>query len=198
MASVVDICNLALGHIGTKAFISSLTDDSAEAEVCNRFYASTRDAALASAPWPFAKKRADLALLNTTREGWAFCYARPSTCLSPRFIWNGLRNPRADQLIPFEQQLDDAGEALLICTNQPSAVLVYTARVENPGLYSPQFVSALSWLLASNIVAALNAKPEHARLAFQSWLAGKSEAHAAALNEQWEPLPESIFLAERS
>lgn len=199
MSSVVDICNLALGRLGLKAFISSLDEATAEAEVCNRFFNATRDAALASAPWPFAKKRATLALLSgVTRAGWAFCYAKPSDCLSPRFVWNGLRNPRPDQLIPFELELGDADGSHIICTDHPGAELVFTKRVDNPTLFHPLFVNALAWRLASELAAPLSGKPDLAKAAWAAWLSTKSEAHAATLNEAHEPVAESVFITERA
>ena len=56
MASVVDICNLALAHIGDDATVSSIDppEGSAQAEHCKRFYAIARDTMLQMHNWNFA------------------------------------------------------------------------------------------------------------------------------------------------
>src|SRR3990172_4324042 len=84
MASVVDICNLAVGHLGGDATISSIEppDGSIAADHCQRFYPICRDAMLESHNWRFAMRRQSLALLSTTElpAEWAYAYAYP-TCL---------------------------------------------------------------------------------------------------------------------
>ena len=44
MSSIVDICNMALSHLGIGEEIASLTEKSEEARACNRFYSQCRDA----------------------------------------------------------------------------------------------------------------------------------------------------------
>ena len=46
MASVADICNMALGHLGDSATVASIDppEGSAQAEHCARFYPMVRDA----------------------------------------------------------------------------------------------------------------------------------------------------------
>jgi hypothetical protein len=48
MSSVIDICNLALSHIGQAADVSSIDppENSIEAEYCARFYPMARDTLL--------------------------------------------------------------------------------------------------------------------------------------------------------
>ena len=58
MASEVDICNLALGHLGDNATVSSISppEGSAQAEHCARFYPIARDALLEMHNWNFAMR----------------------------------------------------------------------------------------------------------------------------------------------
>jgi hypothetical protein len=67
VASEVDICNLALGHIGDSATVSSINppEGSAQAEHCSRFYPIARDSLLEMHNWGFATKRTNLALLSS-------------------------------------------------------------------------------------------------------------------------------------
>ena len=63
MASEVEICNLALSHLGDTATVASSDppEGSAQAEHCARFYPIARDALLEMQNWKFATRRATLA-----------------------------------------------------------------------------------------------------------------------------------------
>lgn len=88
--SDVDICNLALSHIGDTANISSLSETSTQAQLCSRFYPIARKATLEVALWGFSTTRAKLAPLvtNPTELGsdgaatWQYAYALPSAVLN--------------------------------------------------------------------------------------------------------------------
>jgi len=90
MSSVVDICNLALSHIGDTANISSLTETSVQAQLCSRFYDMARKSTLELNPWSFATTRQKLAPLasNPTQMGsdgaatWQYAYGLPSAVLN--------------------------------------------------------------------------------------------------------------------
>ena len=66
MASVVDICNLALGHLGDPATVSSIDppEGSAQAQHCARFYPIARDSLLEMHSWNFSTYREALAHLQ--------------------------------------------------------------------------------------------------------------------------------------
>lgn len=83
MASVVDICNLALAHLGDEATVSSIDppEGSAQAEHCARFYLMARDTVLEAHDWNFATTRGALALVGSAWPSWAFCYELPTTCV---------------------------------------------------------------------------------------------------------------------
>ena len=97
MASEVDICNLALGHLGDNATVASLEppEGSAQAEHCARFYPIARDALQEMHPWNFCTKRIALALIDgVSYSQWKYVYAEPSgviqtaACLlSPASNW---------------------------------------------------------------------------------------------------------------
>lgn len=83
MASDVDICNLALAHLGDEATVSSIDppEGSAQAEHCARFYPMARDTVLEAHDWNFATTRGVLALVGSAWPSWAFCYELPSACV---------------------------------------------------------------------------------------------------------------------
>ena len=84
MASEVDICNLALGHLGDAATVSSLNppEGSAQAEHCARFYPIARDSLLELHAWNFSTTRVALASLGSDWPEWQYCYACPTDAVN--------------------------------------------------------------------------------------------------------------------
>lgn len=165
MATDVDICNLALLRIGTRSSIGSLAEGSTEANACARFYPLTRDTVLAEHPWSFAAKRSSLALLGDGgTDRWSFRYAYPSDCLTARAIEPAdvppvhRHRPREFEIVSSTDAAGNPVQAIL--SSQPNAVLLYTARIANPGLFPPRFIEALSWKLAAELVSALTGETQ--------------------------------------
>src|SRR5512146_1689119 len=85
----IQICNMALGHIGVTKFIAALTDRSNEANVCNLYYEQARDFVLEDLPWPFATRYISLGLVTdftalTIPHDWSYAYRYPSDCVFAR------------------------------------------------------------------------------------------------------------------
>lgn len=149
MASEVDICNLALSHLGDSAGISSITpgEGSEQASHCARFYPIARDVALESHSWGFITRRATLAALDTDTWHWTYAYGIPSGML------------RALAVLPTTASTDSKSEdfalegtstgARVILTNLDDATLRYTVKITDTTKFSPLFIDALSRLLAS-------------------------------------------------
>ncbi len=171
MASVVDICNLALAHIGDSATVASIDppEGSAQAEHCARFYPIARDTLLEMHGWAFSVRRTQLALLDISMEQWRYVYACPSDCVNvisiipADAIDDYTYLPSADYSYPagtlnmaalantpqaYTMEVSSTGQQL-ICTNQENAVIRYTVRVTDTNKFSPLFTISLSWLLAS-------------------------------------------------
>lgn len=155
MASEVDICNLALGHLGDSATVASLDppEGSAQAEHCARFYPIARDSLLEMHAWGFATRRVQLAVLESNVQQWAYCYAQPNGVLNilallpssahDDYSAGGGYTPQASSC-----EVDENGAAV-IYTNQAHALLRYTGLVTDTTRFSPLFVAALAWHLAS-------------------------------------------------
>ena len=79
MASEVDICNLALSHLGDNATVASIDppEGSAQAEHCSRFYPIARDTLLEMHNWNFSTRRAVLAQRGQQGEARASQLAAP-------------------------------------------------------------------------------------------------------------------------
>jgi hypothetical protein len=172
MASEVDICNLALGHLGDNATVASLEppEGSAQAEHCARFYPIARDALQEMHSWNFCTKRIPMAMLDgVSLSQWKYVYAEPSGVVSiiavlPPDVADDYSAPlfspftqadggyHASQGLytPLEFSVEtDASGRTLILTNQENAVLRYTCIVTDTTKFTPLFVMALSWQLAS-------------------------------------------------
>lgn len=156
-SSKVEIWNMALGHIGISHEIETETERSAERAACSRFYDNARQEVLRDFPWPFATELADLTLVDTAPDvpdNWGYSYTYPTAALrfhrivpatSPNTIWN----PQ----IPM--RVVRSGGAKLILTNQVDAVGEYTIDVTSVAEFPPDFVEALSLLLARLIAPRL-------------------------------------------
>ena len=170
MATEVDICNLALAHLGDDATIASLSppEGSAQAEKAARFYPIARNTLLEMHTWNFASKRGNLALTTNTLDQWDYAYVAPADMMSPvAVISPSAQNDYATRMSAGDtpggitsnyaptnvagqytpQQFSIEGN--LIYTNQENAILRYQAFITDPSLFSPLFVMTLSWHLAS-------------------------------------------------
>ena len=159
MASVVQLCNMALSHIGSDARVASISppDGSVEAGHCATFYDTARTELLEPGSWAFSLARAALAEVTNSSTAWAYAYALPSNCLRPlRIVTPGT------QVTVFTQDTvtiepNDHGstafdiEGTTLRTNEPAATLLYVRDVTDSGQFTPSFTSALSYLLASYV-----------------------------------------------
>ena len=170
MATEVDICNLALAHLGDDATIASLSppEGSAQAEKAARFYPIARDSLLEMHTWNFAAKRANLALTTNNLAQWDYAYVAPTDMMSPVAVISptaqndyatrmsagdtpgGITSNYAPTIVAGQytpQQF--AIEGTTIYTNVETAMLRYQAFVTESDKFSPLFVMTLSWHLAS-------------------------------------------------
>lgn len=150
MASKIDIWNLALSHIGHKANIADPDEASAEANHCRRFYPIALAATLERYAWSFATRRVALAQVDNPVDHWLFAYALPNQCVKVRAV---LPPECTDDSFeqPYAIESDADGNEILY-TNTEEAVAKYTALVDNTNRFTPTFVLALSYDLASMLV----------------------------------------------
>lgn len=152
MPSVVNICNMALGQLGSYR-IESLLEATPQAQACSLYYEISRDAALRDYPWNFATDRVSLSQLTETNSEWDYVYAYPADCISALYIVN----PYTADLIDFEIATVGALGARVILSDQESAELVYTALVTDPNRFDPLFIEALMYSLALKLCQPLKA-----------------------------------------
>ena len=144
MATEVSICSNALRRLGDDP-ITSLTDDTERARLCNAFYQDSRDLVLRSHPWNFAITRASLAQLsNTPAYGYNYMYALPTDPYCLRV----LEMEYADYIFKIE---NDATNGRVLVTNESTAKILYIARITNPTLFDSMFVETLTSKLAADL-----------------------------------------------
>lgn len=157
MASSIDICNLALAHLGDEAQVAAIVppDDTVQATHCARFYPIARAALLELHPWTFATKRVAVAEVdNTLSDDWTYAYALPSTCIRPlAALYPGVpvrafSNETDAESYPYAVEADADGN-LVLYTNVETATLRYIDLVTDSTKYTPLFVTCFSRLLAS-------------------------------------------------
>jgi hypothetical protein len=139
--NATDICNVALGMIGQN-FIAALDDGTHTANQCNIFFLPARDACLRDHLWNFAQKRAALAQAAAPASQWSYAYQLPADCL--RIL-----------ALNAEARLDWAVEGRTLVTDEPSATILYIAKVDDVNLWDALFVDAFTILLASKLALAV-------------------------------------------
>ena len=169
--SETKIANMALSHIGHRSTIESLSEASEGAKQCDLWYHYSRIQALAVHNWSFARTRKALTThADDPPAGvWGFRYQYPDNCLAVRHLENPagvavLTNQDRRALetlgdaIPFEVELNLAGNQKTILTNLQDARAIFTFDQAEANLFSPFFVEMLSHLLAHHIAFSLTSK----------------------------------------
>ena len=128
----VEICNLALYPLGGNA-ISSLTEGTKEANLCNDLYLNMLKVVISAHKWNFAKKEVSLAESATYTmldERFEYAYQLPSG-----FIRMSRTSTRGTI---YERR----GEVL--CTNETPFVIEYITLIEDVNLFPEMFAHAVA------------------------------------------------------
>ncbi len=143
MASVVDICNLAIANLGEEAIVQSIetTDGTVQSALCERFYPIARDALLARHHWNFATTAITPApLAETPRQPWAAKYSLPSNIIAVQAV----------EYSPKEYSEFKCENGVLL-TQWTALNIFVTLRIEDPTKFSPLFTEALGFQLATHL-----------------------------------------------
>lgn len=183
--SEVQICNLALSHVGISQTISSLTSASNDARMCSLHYEPARDLLLRDFAWPFARKYRALDLVAEAdaqdwADQWGFAYRYPVDAVR---ILGFLSAARVDVVTrPLELGNDAQGQ--LIYTDEADARVAYIAKVTDPNRFPADFVEALAWKIASRIAMPLAVRADLRAQAEEGFRTAIAEAKVSALNER--------------
>lgn len=180
MASRVDIWNLALSHIGHRATIADPDEATAEANHCRRFYPISLRVTLEHFLWSFATRRTPLAQVTNAVEHWMFAYAMPTGVIKARAVLLPESTDDSKEQDFAVESADDG--SIIIRTNVEDAVLKYTALVEDTNKFSPMFVLALSYDLASLLAGPIPKDPKVKKAMMDAAMYWGSMAEAADAN----------------
>lgn len=145
MANEIDICNLALGHIGQERFIAALTDPSVEAGRCARYWPRVRRSVLTACSFTVSRTRQALTLAVTNPSTqWLYAYNVPANCLVPISI-NGIEY---DPLKPERSGALFSSESGILLCNIPEAVLRFKQDITDVSRYPEDLVVGMSFVLA--------------------------------------------------
>jgi len=176
MASEVSICNRALALLGANT-ITSLTDGSTEANVCNAVYADARDAVLRAFPWSCAIQRASLAQLSTAPVwGYDKAYSLPN-------------DPYCLAVLDLKEDSQYRIEGRTLTCNTELATIKYVARITDPGQFDPALVFALACRIGAEVSYALT---QNRSLSNDMWSMADKTINDAAMYDGAEVGQEDI------
>jgi len=148
MASIIDICNSALNLLGAST-ISSLTEDTKNARLCNQRFVPIRNRVFRSHNWNCLIQRIELGRNSTAPVcEYTYSYALPANFLRVVKIFNGTTDSIAADL-PYKIE----GKNLL--TEQTTVYLVYIALDVDPTNYDAYLYEALATSLAADLTYAI-------------------------------------------
>ena len=148
MASVVNMCNSALNLLGAST-ISSLTEDTKNARLCNQRYEPIRNRVFRSHNWNCLIKRVQLAQDSTGPVvEYTYGYTLPTDCLRVLKIHNGSTDS-------IKSALDYNIEGRKVVTDETTIYLVYIALITDPNEYDSYLREAVSHQLAADICYAI-------------------------------------------
>ena len=144
MATEVSICANALRRLGDDP-ITSLTDDTERARLCNAFYTDARDAVLRSHPFNFSITRTTLAQLSDTPAyGYDYQYALPTDPYCLRVLEMEFKD--------YQFKIENvATHGRVLLTNEGTAKILYIARITDTNLFDAMFVDVLTAKLAVDL-----------------------------------------------
>jgi hypothetical protein len=175
MASVVQMCNSALNQLGA-ASITSLTDNSKNARLCNERYETIRDAVFRSHPWNSLIKRQQLAQ-DTATPAWGFKYqfTLPSDSL------------RVLAIDAYNSDYKIEGRKIL--SNESTIKIVYVSTVTDPNEMDILLRETISAGLAADLAYSITANLQVTGLMTDRYTAKLSEARHADASEGYNTDP---------
>ena len=142
MATEVSICSNALRRLGDSP-ITSLTEDTERARLCNALYEPARDSLLRSHAWNFAITRASLAKAT---ESPVFEFANQFILPTDPFCLRVLKMEFDDFVFKIENL---AGTGRVLLTDEGTANILYIAKITDTTLFDSIFSDTLTAKLAS-------------------------------------------------
>jgi hypothetical protein len=206
MASVVDICNLALVKLGAQP-IPSLTSNDPKAAVLNRVYPLLRDKLLRVFRWNFTRVYTELPALDTAPPfEYSYAYQLPADYLRLELADVSSGSSQAVGMPSasindwnFNRNQDYRIVGRQIWSNvTPPLRIQYAARIEDPAQYDAAFVESLASYIAWQLCEQLTGSNQKKEAARQEYLLSIREARMTnAIELPPETLPDDTFMQSR-
>ena len=172
------IINLSLGRIKYPYRIGSIFEGSKASKAALDIYGQTRDDLFRTADWPFARRDAQLALINEAPVGgyvppttwnptdypplpWRFQYTYPSDSLRVRsvrpvdvFLVN--YDPREHRFTVTNDDSVSPAQKTLLTNVGPIVVATYSGRLTDPTTFDADFTEAFAEALARRLAPLLS------------------------------------------
>ena len=178
--SVIEICNNALLDLGEDA-ITSLTDNTKAARLCNQRWPAVRDAVLRAHPWNCAMTQAELAAsVEASVWRWEYQYVLPTDLL------------RLVRVVSAAEREVDQWEVqgrVLLCDDEAPLYLAYVRREQDPQKYDALLSEALSARMSATLAYPLSGSSS---LADGYWKAYKEKILEARGVDAREGVAESL------
>ena len=156
MASVVDICNEAMDLLGADT-ITSLTESSKVARLCNRRFESARNSVIRAHPWNACIRRIEIAADSTPPAfGFSHQFTLPTDPHCERVIsfWN---EEVDNELSAYDSPSMFKIEGRKILSNQGTCKITFLARITDTEEYDSLLRSTIAYRLAAETAYAITA-----------------------------------------
>lgn len=178
MYDVLTLYNLALSEVGQQHTVAETSEESLEAELCNRWFNYVTDMTFGLAPWPEVQAFARLPLLRERNP------AEPWQPTDPTPEYRYLFGTPSDMVRPFHLQSFGRfhfAQRKISC-NEFTPILFYIKKEPDLTQWSVELFTAVMHHLASKIAHAITGKPDLALTQFQKAEMLANDAAVRALN----------------
>ena len=173
--SEVSICNIALSWLGQPA-ITSLDDQSTNAELCKLNYPHLRDVLLSERQWVFAVLRHTSETADKPEFGEGFKHSIPPEYLRVSRVY---RNVEAFDPNKWRTALGWRREGEFIIAVEEIIYMWGTQQLTDTGLFSPMFTQALAARIAADLCMPITENSTLQSKMYQLYLAKLSDAAAS-------------------
>jgi hypothetical protein len=174
--SSVDICNLALHHIGERSIASIENPTGDNEETMALWYDQVRREVLQKQVWNFAQKYTVLASAGDGDDGYTDKYRLPEDFIRLNTVGEDIYNPITDYTIDDLYIHADEGDSLPIRYNRD---------IEDVRVFSPTFIAVFALALAEKVAYKITKKKSVVDLV--NALKKEAMPDAAAIDGQQRP-----------
>lgn len=206
-----DIINNALLNIGESIITDVDSSDEFPAEVCKRFYDSSRKIVLKSAEWPFARAEKTLVRVSLKRkqednsfkdatynDKYPYMFSIPNDCIYIEQLFCGKREKVCeDEKIPYKNDyktlkpvidwdiryIKEIGKGVIVCKYDRDVNIIYTTDIIDGSVYEEMFSEALSLYLSYKICVPITKDRDMAIKHLQMFNSFIDEVKTRLLNE---------------